>query len=390
MERVVTIHLDKNHALILGAGYSAKHFIPALIAQGFSVTATTRTPANFATLSALGAKPIIYDGAPSQTLLDALALATHILSSVPPNSKGDPFIQSLKTQNLTQIAPHTRWVGYLSATSVYGDRKGQWVFEDELLYPQTQRGKNRTQAELDWLETGLPVHIFRLAGIYGPNRTPFKRLKSGSARAVIKDGHIVNRIHVDDIAQALWLSVKHPKPLQIYNLSDDRPAPPQAVLEFAADLIGAERPKKVAHDHAELSDMARSFYTETKRVSNQRAKDHLGWKPLYPNYKLGLMAALKAELGLVQGVLLSGYIDVPTEHLKSVLLGLPTHIRLSNQEKDCVYFHIRQDPDRPTRFHISEAFKDITGFTRHQARMKNSEWAQITKTVKRTYQTLGF
>jgi len=157
------------------------------------------------------------------------------------------------------MTPKAAWVGYLSATSVYGDRQGQWAFEDELLRPLTRRGKNRANAELQWLETGaaihvFPVHVFRLAGIYGPGRNGFKRLREGKARAVIKAGHIVNRIHLDDIVSALLASIDAPSPLKIYNIADgqiyniaDGPAPPQEVINYTADLIDSPRPRNKAH-----------------------------------------------------------------------------------------------------------------------------------------------
>jgi len=191
-------------ALLLGAGYSAKSMIAPLLARGYDVIATTRSSEKAVHLKTLGA---------------------------------------------------TR---YLSATSVYGDRQGQWAFEDELLRPLTRRGKNRANAELQWLETGAAVHIFRLAGIYGPGRNGFERLRERKARAVIKAGHVVNRIHLDDIVSALFASIEAPNPLKIYNISDGHPAPPQEVINFTADLIDSPRPPQLNHDTADISDMARS------------------------------------------------------------------------------------------------------------------------------------
>lgn len=163
-----------------------------------------------------------------------------------------------------------------------------------------KRGVQRIEAELAWLESGAPVHIFRLAGIYGPSRGgvsrhPFTRLRAGTARAVIKPGHVVNRIFVDDIASAVMASIARPDPTRVYNLADDAPAPPQDVINFAAALIGMPQPPQLGYETAEISKMARSFYLETKRVSNQRAKDWLDWSPQYPDYQSGLRAILSEE-----------------------------------------------------------------------------------------------
>ena len=285
---------QKPIALLLGAGYCARALIAQLQKRGYHIFATTRSLESATALNALGAQTLLYQGALSEGLFEVLEQAEIVLSSIPPTAKGDPFLSALASPASTR-APHARWVGYLSATSVYGDRKGQWAFEDELLYPVTQRGKHRAHAELQWLESGLPTHVFRLAGIYGPGRNPFARLRAGTARAVIKEGHVVNRIHVDDITRAVLASMDNPNPVRVYNIADNHPAPPQNVLDFAAKLIDSPMPKRISHDDAQLSDMARSFYVETKRISNARAQQELGWAPLYENYKQGLEATLKAE-----------------------------------------------------------------------------------------------
>ena len=314
-------------ALLLGAGYCAKAMIAPLLARGYDVFATTRSPEKAAQLKTLGVTPVIYNGTLNAAMTDILAKAELILTSIPPNDQGDPFINALP-RPFAQLAPKAKWIGYLSATSVYGDRQGQWAFEDELLRPLTRRGKNRAKAELQWLETLTPVHVFRLAGIYGKGRNPFDRIKQGKARAVIKPGHVVNRIHLDDIVSALLASIDAPNPLKIYNLADGHPAPPQDVINFAAGLIGADQPPQLNHDTADISDMARSFYQETKRVDISRARRELGWTPQYETYRQGLMATLKAERGETNTVYLSGYIDVPKADLKSIKLACP-HISAS-------------------------------------------------------------
>jgi len=390
MPRRIKSQLDKNGgtALLLGAGYCAKAMISPLIARGYDVQATTRSPEKASHLKKLGVTPIIYNGHFNSSIEESLASADIILCSIPPNDNGDPFLNHLP-RPFSKLAPKARWIGYLSATSVYGDRQGQWAFEEELLRPLTRRGKNRAMAELQWLESETAVHIFRLAGIYGPGRNGFERLRQGKARAVIKDAHVVNRTHLDDIVSALLASINIPNPLAIYNIADGHPAPPQDVVNFSADLLGAPQPPQLLHDTADISDMARSFYTETKRIDISRAKNELGWTPKYTNYRQGLMATLKAERGEVDSVYLSGYIDVPEADLKSVSLALPTHIRLSRQEPDCLQFHIRQDEGLPTRFHVIESFASPAAFHRHQDRMKNSEWALVSKNASRHYDVIG-
>jgi len=375
-------------ALLLGAGYCAKAMIAPLHARGFNISVTTRSPEKAAGLKALDVTPIIYNGVFNAAMAECLARADIILSSIPPNDNGDPYLGGLP-RPFSELAAHAKWIGYLSATSVYGDRQGHWVFEDEPLRPLTRRGKNRANAELQWLETQTPVHVFRLAGIYGPGRNGFDRLRQGKARAVIKEGHVVNRIHLEDIVSALLKSIDNPNPLAIYNLADGNPAPPQDVVNFAADLINAPHPPQLNHDTADISDMARSFYKETKRVDSGRARRDLGWMPKYSNYRQGLMATLKAERGDTESVYLSGYIDVPKADLKAVKLALPTHIRLTRQEQDCSSFRIWQDETQLTRFHVFESFSSAAAFRRHQDRMKNSEWAIVSRNASRHYDIIG-
>ena len=282
---------SQKQVLLLGAGYTAKALIPALLARGYAVTATSRSPQ---TLEGLGVQAIMFNTKPTPELRKALAQAHIIISSIPPKEGCDPIIQSL-AGDFRQHAPNIEWAGYLSATSVFGDRDGQWVFENELLKPGTQRGKDRVSAELDWMESGAPVHIFRLAGIYGPGRNPFDKIRNGTARAVIKPGHIVNRIHVNDIVSVILAAIDRPDPVQVFNIADDTPAPPQDVLDFAADLIGEKRPPHLPLETADISPMARSFYKDNKRVSNARAKAFFEWTPQYPDYISGLKAVLAAE-----------------------------------------------------------------------------------------------
>lgn len=214
-----------------------------------------------------------------------------MLSSISATPEGDPVVADAG-EALAQ-ADHLDWVGYLSTTGVYGDFGGAWVDETTPLNPSTKRGQMRLAAEQDWSGiAGLPLHIFRLAGIYGPGRGPFAKVRAGTARRIIKEGQVFSRIHVDDIAQVLRASIARPNPGAAYNVCDDDPAPPQDVLSFAADLLGMPEPPEVAFEEAELTPMARSFYAENKKVRNDRIKDELGVALLYPDYRHGLRALL--------------------------------------------------------------------------------------------------
>lgn len=282
--------------LSLGYGYSARALAQLLLVQGWRIIGTKRTAEKAARLQAEGVEPLIWPGADLTATLDA---ATHILVSAGPTGQGDPVLAELRGQ-IAIAAPHLDWVGYLSTTGVYGDHQGGWVDEDAPLTPSTRRGKLRVAAEAAWqnlaTETGLPLHIFRLAGIYGTGRGPFAKVRDGTARRIIKPGQVFSRIHVDDIAQVLAASIAKPNPGAIYNLCDDDPAPPQDVIAHAAALLNLPIPPAVAFDAAELSPMARSFYAESKRVRNNRIKDELGVTLIFPDYRTGLQSLLALEM----------------------------------------------------------------------------------------------
>ncbi|MAU51043.1 MAG: NAD(P)-dependent oxidoreductase [Roseovarius sp.] len=274
--------------LSFGHGYSAQALARLLLPQGFRIIGTTRDAAKAARLAETGIEPVLWD----DDLAPALASATHLLSSVGPSEAGDPVLARHGPAIAAQ-AHRLTWAGYLSTTGVYGDHQGGWVDEDTPLTPATQRGALRAAAEAAWQAIpGLPLHIFRLAGIYGPGRGPFEKVRQGTARRIVKPGQVFSRIHVDDIAQALAASIARPRPGAIYNLCDDDPAPPEDVIAHAAHLLGLPVPEAVPHDAADLSPMARSFYAESKRVSNRRIKEELGVTLRYPDYRSGLAALL--------------------------------------------------------------------------------------------------
>ncbi|MCC7168652.1 MAG: SDR family oxidoreductase [Rhodospirillales bacterium] len=279
---------------IFGLGYSGKAVARLLAKHGMAVTGTVRHPDEAAGLG----WPVVRFERGHRLPAQALAGVTHILSTVPPDDKGDPVIDEAGAAIAAQ--PGLVWAGYLSTTGVYGDRQGGWVDEDSERRPGLERAKRRAKAEDQWLELwqgrGVPVHLFRLAGIYGPGRSAFDALKAGKAHRVIKEGQVFSRIHVEDIAGALWASMNRPRPGAIYNLCDDDPGPPEAVIAEAARLLGIEPPPAIPFDQAGLSDMAKSFYADNKRVSNRRLKEELGYRLRYPDYRQGLAAILKVWL----------------------------------------------------------------------------------------------
>lgn len=280
------------HLLSFGHGYSARALTPLLLAQGFKITGTTRSEDKRAALEQTGVTPIIW---PDSDLSETLANVTHLLISASPSAEGDPVLNALR-DDITKHAPNLEWVGYLSTTGVYGDAQGDWVDEQSPLKPATKRGQMRVAAEADWQSIpDLPLHIFRLAGIYGPGRGPFAKVRAGTARRIIKKGQVFSRIHVADIAQILAASIDKPNPGAIYNMCDDDPAPPQDVIAHAAELLGLPLPEAIDFETAEMTPMARSFYAESKRVRNDLIKSELGVKLHFPDYRAGLAALLTSE-----------------------------------------------------------------------------------------------
>jgi nucleoside-diphosphate-sugar epimerase len=281
------------HTLLsVGHGFTAQEFGRFVQARGWHVIGTTRSADKAAALAEQGVEAVVW---PGTDLTPQIARANHILISAAPDEQGDTFLRAYEAA--LKAAPNLCWIGYLSTTGVYGDHGGAWVDEDTPVVPTTKRGQIRARSEQQWLDSGLPAHVFRLAGIYGPGRGPFAKLKGGTARRIIKPGQVFGRIHVEDIAQGLYASTLAPNPGRIYNLTDDEPAPPDDVLGYAAELLGMDLPAPVAFEEAEMSPMARSFYAECKRVRNDRMKQELGVQLKYPGYKAALDAIYAAEFG---------------------------------------------------------------------------------------------
>ena len=242
--------------LSFGHGYVAQALARRLLPDGWTIYGTTRDASKIKDLQAQGVHPLLWgqDDIPA-----AIARATHILSSAAPDAQGDPVLVAFGRE-IAQAAPRLDWVGYLSTTGVYGDHDGGWVDESTPLAPSTKRGAARVQAEAEWAAIPhLPLHIFRLAGIYGPGRGPFEKVRNGTARRIIKPGQVFSRTHVDDIAQVLAASIARPDPGAVYNVCDDDPAPPQDVIAYAARLLDRPPPPEIAFEEADLSPMARSL-----------------------------------------------------------------------------------------------------------------------------------
>jgi uncharacterized protein YbjT (DUF2867 family) len=283
-----------------GLGFSAQTLAARLSAKGWQIAGTARDVDKIGDLAARGFEIVQYSGeAENSALPNALQGATHLLLSIPPGPEGDPVLAHYRDQiaNLPSLA----WVGYLSTVGVYGDQEGCWVDESTAPKPNSARTEARVEAEKAWLsfgeDAGIPVQIFRLAGIYGPGRSVFDKLKSGTARRIKKDGQVFSRIHVEDIANVLEASIAKPHASAVYNVADDEPAAPGDVVTYAAKLLGVPPPPEVDFAEADLTPMARSFYEGSRRIANARIKSELGVKLRYPSYREGLASLLSEGVG---------------------------------------------------------------------------------------------
>ena len=271
--------------LAAGMGYVARSLARTLQGEGFEIRGTSRD----------GRCDTVRFTRGAPLPADRLEGVTHLLISIPPDAEGD-VVLDMHARDLESLSS-LEWVGWLGTTAVYGDTGGEWVDEESPLHPTIARAERRLAAERAWLDSGLPVHLFRLAGIYGPGRNAFVNLRRGTARRIVKPGQVFSRIHVDDICAALRASMTRARPGAIYNICDDEPAPPQDVVVYAARLLGVEPPPEQAFETADLSPMARSFYSDNRRVSNARMKEELGVRLAYPTYREGLTGLLEEDGG---------------------------------------------------------------------------------------------
>jgi nucleoside-diphosphate-sugar epimerase len=273
-----------------GYGYSAEALARKLSPRVAEVAGTLTSPKETVEAGAVLA-PYKGDG-PAAEVRSLLAGTTHILISIPPDLEGDAVLRDFADAIAT--LPDLAWVGYLSTVGVYGDARGAWVDEETSLRPLTERSLRRAEAERAWLDfgagTGLRVEVFRLSGIYGPGRSVIDNLRAGTARRIVKPGQVFNRIHVDDIARVLAAAIDKDTGHRVFNVSDDEPAPPEDVVAYAAELLGLPVPEAVAFEAADLSGVAASFWSECKRVKNDRVRRSLDVELLYPTYREGLRA----------------------------------------------------------------------------------------------------
>jgi nucleoside-diphosphate-sugar epimerase len=281
-----------------GLGFSAQELASRLAVKGWEIAGTARDEANLARLRAEGYGVTRFAGeAGNHDVSRLLRGATHLLHSIPPGHEGDPVLAHYRDQIAT--VGTVEWIGYLSTVGVYGDQGGNWVDEATAPKPNSERTAARVEAEAAWLEfgkeTGIATHVFRLAGIYGRGRSAFDKLMAGTARRIKKDGQVFSRIHVEDIGNVLEASIAKPNAGAIYNVADDEPAAPDAVVGYAAELLGMPPPPEVHFDNADLSPMARSFYEGSRRIANDRIKSELGVKLRYPTYREGLAALIPSR-----------------------------------------------------------------------------------------------
>ncbi|WP_274626469.1 SDR family oxidoreductase [Arvimicrobium flavum] len=281
---------------IFGAGYSARAFTESNRGRAESIAGTTRSSHKFDILEASGVSPLLFDGATlGADLASALREATHLVVVIAPGDAGDPVLRLIP--DLRAAMPGLEWIGYLSTVGVYGDHQGKWVDETSPCRPVSRRSVERLEAENAWTAAGraagVPVALLRLSGIYGPGRNAFVNLAAGTAKRLIKPGQVFNRIHVDDIAGALW-HLAEAKLGGAFNVTDDLPAPPQDVVAYAAELMGVPPPPEQPFETADLSPMARSFYGENKRVSNAAIKK-AGYAFQFPDYRAALAAMWRGD-----------------------------------------------------------------------------------------------
>lgn len=278
--------------LLIGAGYSAQTFARLISSEAEAISGTTRDSSRFDALEAAGITPLQFDGASiPEALAREMSRATHLLHSAAPGNGADPLLGLLEGP-LAETMPKLRWAGYLSTVGVYGNHAGNWVNEESACLATSKRGIARIHAEREWLDAGeaagITVAVLRLAGIYGPGRNAFTKLEEGKAHRIVKKGQLFSRIHVADIAAAARYLAKRGIG-GIFNLADNQPAPPQDVIAYAAELMGVEPPPEIPFEKAEMSPMARSFYADSRRVSNTRLLAS-GYVLEHPDYRTALSA----------------------------------------------------------------------------------------------------
>lgn len=291
--------MNQPRLFCFGIGYAARVLATQLLKDGWQVAGTAREDDSVEELVSLGIEAVAFDrDRPLQDPQTYLKGVTHLLSSVPPDAQGDPVLDV----HGDILSRPFDWIGYLSTTGVYGNRDGGMVDEGDDLVPTSDRARRRVVAEGRWRDLG--AHAFRLAGIYGPGRNVLQDIGRGKAKRIDKPGHAFSRIHVDDITRILRASMARSNPGAIYNVCDDEAAAPMDVVTYGCELLGLSPPPVVSFDEAEreMSEMARTFWADNKRVDNSRIRKELGVELLYPSYREGLAAILEESGELRQAV----------------------------------------------------------------------------------------
>ena len=287
--------VKKNTLLIFGFGYTAKFICKKFSRNNWQIYCTTRSNEKTKEIKDLKAMPVFFND--EEKIKNILSDDNYILTTAPPENSKDPVVENYG-HLLKENSERIKWAGYLSTTSVYGDKKGEWVTEDTELEPKLERSISRVAAENSWIKLGerllIKTVIFRLAGIYGPGRSLIDRLmKNEDVYIVDKPAHIFNRIHIEDIVGAVEKAMSSQSKTKIYNLSDDLPATQLDVAKFAASLLKKNCPEIVSLKSEMVSEMAKSLYKEEKKVSNKKLKDELGYKLMFPSFKEGLSSIHK-------------------------------------------------------------------------------------------------
>ncbi|MCI0468302.1 MAG: SDR family oxidoreductase [Beijerinckiaceae bacterium] len=283
-----------------GLGYCARFFLSRPGSSFDAIAGTVRAAAKTEAPAQSNIETFVFSPEhEDEAVAEHVAAADVILVSIPPGVSADPVLS--RYGHRIAASPRQQTIVYLSSVGVYGDRRGDWVDETMTPIPSSERSLARLQVERSWAaagkERGKKVFILRLAGIYGPGRNALVNLKAGTAQRIVKRGQVFNRVHVEDISRAIKASIAHKGPGGIFNVSDDAPAPPQDVINFAAMLMGIEPPPEQDLESANLTPLARSFYAENKRVSNRKLKEELGIRLAYPTYRVGLEALWEAGEG---------------------------------------------------------------------------------------------
>lgn len=279
---------------IFGFGYTAQYLAPKISKLGFDIIGTTRKPDGISTMtSSIYHRINFFD----PEIENHLAKATHILLSIPPSDEAGDIVALHYVKLIKKYAANLCWLGYLSSTGVYGNHDGKWVNETSLCSPSAKTAILRLNAEQTWISLAehnqLPMHIFRLAGIYGPQRNALERILAGKKYSIYKKDQVFSRIHVEDIVSVILSSIQAPKPLEIYNVADDEPAPSHIVDAYASKLLNKKPLPLIEFDKTNLSTMEKEFYSNNRRISNQKIKQDLKVTLQYPSYKDGLNKIFK-------------------------------------------------------------------------------------------------